>query len=57
MKPKKKKIKKDTEAPVKFAALAKLTSSGIIHQVKMGMNKIAPLDSEGDVFDFEEPSL
>lgn len=55
MKPsKKKKNKKDpSDVPKRFHALAELTSSDIVQQVKMGMSKIAPLDSDVEA---EEPA-
>jgi hypothetical protein len=59
MKPlKKKKTKDDLDAEqddgrvVPFEALAELTSSDVIAQVKMGMSRIEPLDHE-DEFDDE----
>ena len=57
--PKKKKSKKAPgDVPLSFQALAKLTSSDVIRQVKMGMSKIAPLDAEGDEPQApEEPGL
>jgi hypothetical protein len=59
MKPPKKKKAKDeleTEAEteqdngreVPFGALAELTSSDVIAQVKMGMSRIEPLELEGE---------
>ena len=52
--PKKKKLKDETEAdddtrPVRFEALAELTNSEVVQQVKNGMSRIAPLelDDEG----------
>ena len=58
--PKKKKVKKDADGiPKGFQALAKLTSSDIIQQVKLGMSKIAPPERDGDVLEPEpeEPTL
>lgn len=57
--PKKKKSKEDIDLsaeqddgrPVPFEALAELTSSDVIAEVKNGMSRIEPLDHEGD---FEE---
>lgn len=46
---KKKKTKDDSEIddrPVPFEALAELTSSEVIQQVKNGMSRIAPLENE-----------
>jgi hypothetical protein len=55
MKPnKKKKVKDELEADlddtrvVPFEALAELTSSDVIAEVKMGMSRIEPLDHEGE---------
>jgi hypothetical protein len=53
----KKKIKDDSEfddRPVPFEALAELTRSEVIQQVKNGMSRIAPLDT--DEPEPEEPS-
>ncbi len=53
--PKKKKSKKEKDpkdVPKRFQALAELTSSEIVEQVKMGMSRIAPLDLEDES---EEP--
>ncbi len=44
---------KDTR-PVRFEALAELTSSEVIQQVKDGMSRIAPLELDED--DSEQPS-
>jgi hypothetical protein len=44
---------KDDGRPVPFGALAELTSSDVIAQVKMGMSRIEPLDHE-DEFGKEE---
>lgn len=41
-------LEKDDGRPVPFEALAELTSSDVIAQVKMGMARIEPLDHEGD---------
>ncbi len=52
---KKKKIKKTSPGiPRGLQALAKLTSSDMVEQVKIGMSKIAPLDTEEDL---QEPTL
>jgi hypothetical protein len=58
MKPTKKKkanIELDAEQEdgrvVPFEALAELTSSDVIAQVKMGMSRIEPLDHEGEFDD------
>jgi len=40
----------DDGRPVPFEALAELTSSDVIAQVKMGMSRIEPIDHE-DEFD------
>jgi hypothetical protein len=55
MKPnKKKKAKDELDAElddtrvVPFEALAELTSSDVINEVKMGMSRIEPLEHEGD---------
>ncbi len=56
--PKKKKSKKFGDVPPSFEALAKLTSSDVIRQVKIGMSKIAPLENEGfDPLGSEETGL
>ena len=57
--PKKKKSKKDpADVPASFQALAKLTSSSVIKQVKMGLSRIAPLEAEGEEPPMpEEPQL
>ena len=45
--PKKKRTRKSPgELPPSFEALAKLTSSDVIRQVKIGMSKIAPMEPE-----------
>jgi hypothetical protein len=45
--PKKKRSKKEAgDETVSFDALAKFTSSDVIRQIKMGMSKIAPLETE-----------
>lgn len=49
--PKKKRSKKDPvvgngDLPKGFEALAKLTSSAVVEQVKIGLSKIAPLEPE-----------
>jgi len=52
--PKKKKVKNELDADlddtrvVPFEALAELTSSDVINEVKMGMSRIEPLDHEGE---------
>ena len=38
----------DNARPVPFGALAELTSSDVIAQVKMGMSRIEPLDHEAE---------
>jgi hypothetical protein len=44
---KKKRSKKELGGEaVSFEALAKFTSSDVIRQIKMGMSKIAPLETE-----------
>jgi len=55
MKPHKKKkakdeldVEQDDGRVVPFGALAELTSSDVIAQVKMGMSRIEPLDHEGE---------
>jgi len=57
--PKKKRSKKEAGngVPKGLEALAKFTSSDIIRQVKAGMSRIAPLESENDepTFSSEEP--
>ena len=54
--PRKKKIHKDADDDSRdsrgFDALAELTSSEVVQQVKMGMSRIAPLDGE----DSDEPA-
>jgi hypothetical protein len=58
--PKKKRSKKSSSADASkgMEALAKLTSSDIIRQVKAGLSRIAPLENEGDeAFPSEEPPL
>ena len=47
---KKKRTKKDSngDLPKSFQALAKLTSSDVIRQVKAGMSRIAPLEPAGE---------
>lgn len=54
MAPRKKKIEKEDDDDgrvVPFSALEELTTSDVIEQVKMGMSRIAPLESE----ESEEP--
>ncbi len=51
--PKKKKTNDESEdldddRPVRFEALAELTSSEVIEQVKNGMSRIAPLELDED---------
>jgi hypothetical protein len=48
--PKKKKLKKDPAngVPKSFEALAKLTSSDVIRQVKAGMSRIAPIEENDE---------
>jgi hypothetical protein len=55
--PRKKRAKKDSagELPASFEALAKLTSSDVIRQVKAGLSRIAPLDTELEENGFSEP--
>lgn len=54
--PKKKRAKKESGGvPKAFEALAELTSSDIVQQVKMGMSRIAPMET-GDEPEFEEPT-
>ncbi len=38
----------DNGRPVPFEALAELTSSDVIAQVKMGMSRIEPLELDGE---------
>ncbi len=57
---KKKRSKKSSngDGGASFEALAKLTSSDVIRQVKAGLSRIAPLEQEGDEpFLPEEPPL
>ncbi len=56
MSPKKKKApKKDpTDVPKSYEALAKLTESDVIQQVKAGLSRLAPIEDEKDSKDTED---
>ncbi len=59
--PKKKRSKKESDGDSKadFQALAKLTSSDVIRQVKAGLSRIAPMEQEEEgpnPFSSEDPN-